>query len=540
MKPEFAALNPNRKMPVLEDDGFLLWESNAIMQYLASKRPEAGLWPANPRHQADVSRWQCWELAHWERACGTLVFERFVKGRFGQGDPDPGEVARGERDFHQVAQVLDQHLRGRDWLVGRGLTLADVSVGAWLTVAQYGRYPMAEYKEIARWSRGLEALPAWQKATVPPARVAPRGPRASSSQPGRVRGKMRPRCPCPSRDRKRRSVLQELLPRVQDPAVTRREEALVREMLETSLKLLRDSTSIGDLKILNAALRELRYAFKVFAPYRGVRKVSVFGSARTPPGDPAYRTAAEFSREIASRGYMIVTGGGHGIMRACQEGAGRERSFGVNIRLPFEQDAERVHPGRSEARDLPLLLHPQADVHEGGGRHRALPGRVRNPRRGLRSAHADADGKDEPRADRLPRRTPRHLLEDLAPVRERPPAAPRPDLGRGPVALQDDDQHPGGGRGDHHLLPRVPLVAVRRSRLGDPAEPPRCRSRWCEDLAREFAPLVAEGAIEQRDALPEEHETEPELDHLPRLVFAARRTAFGLRRRLIDRLNRDG
>jgi len=168
MKPEFAALNPNRKMPVLEDDGFLLWESNAIMQYLASKRPEAGLWPANPRNQADVSRWQCWELAHWERACGTLVFERFVKGRFGQGDPDPNEVARGERDFHQVAQVLDEHLRGRDWLVGRGLTLADVSVAAWLTVAQYGHYPMAEYKEIARWYRGLEALPAWQKATVQP------------------------------------------------------------------------------------------------------------------------------------------------------------------------------------------------------------------------------------------------------------------------------------------------------------------------------------------------------------------------------------
>src|SRR4029077_12218698 len=128
MNPEFAALNPNRKMPVLEDDGFLLWESNAIMQYLASKRPEAGLWPANPRHQADVSRWQCWELAHWERACGTLVFERFVKGRFGQGDPDPNEVARGERDFHQVAQVLDEHLRGRGWLGGRRLTAGGVFV----------------------------------------------------------------------------------------------------------------------------------------------------------------------------------------------------------------------------------------------------------------------------------------------------------------------------------------------------------------------------------------------------------------------------
>ena len=197
MKPEFAALNPNRKMPVLEDDGFLLWESNAIMQYLASKRPEAGSGRRTPG-QADVSRWQCWELAHWERACGTLVFERFVKGRFGQGDPDPGEVARGERDFHQVAQVLDHHLRGRDWLVGRGLTLADVSVGAWLTVAQYGRYPMAEYKEIARWYRGLEALPAWQRATVPPPRIALTGAaRRVPRNRGRVRGKMRPRCPGP-------------------------------------------------------------------------------------------------------------------------------------------------------------------------------------------------------------------------------------------------------------------------------------------------------------------------------------------------------
>jgi glutathione S-transferase len=120
MRPEFAALNPNRRMPVLEDDGFVLWESNAIMQYLASKRPEAGLWPSEARRQADVSRWQCWELAHWERACGTLVFERFVKGRFGQGDPDPDEVARGERDFHQVAQILDQHLRGCEWLVEGG------------------------------------------------------------------------------------------------------------------------------------------------------------------------------------------------------------------------------------------------------------------------------------------------------------------------------------------------------------------------------------------------------------------------------------
>src|SRR5262245_2090272 len=167
MKPEFLALNPNHRMPVLEDDGLVLWESNAIMQYLASKRPESGLWPSDPKRQADVSRWQCWELAHWDPACGTLLFEHFVKGRFGQGDPDPAQIARGERDFHQFATVLNQHLRGREWLAGRVLTVADFSVGCWLTCAQLGKFPLGGYAEIGRWHRGLEALPAWQKATVP-------------------------------------------------------------------------------------------------------------------------------------------------------------------------------------------------------------------------------------------------------------------------------------------------------------------------------------------------------------------------------------
>src|ERR1700751_1312812 len=76
---QFVALNPNRKMPVMEDDGFVLWESNAIMQYLASKKPDVGLLPLDPRHRADVSRWQFWEVAHWDPACATLIFERLLK-----------------------------------------------------------------------------------------------------------------------------------------------------------------------------------------------------------------------------------------------------------------------------------------------------------------------------------------------------------------------------------------------------------------------------------------------------------------------------
>jgi len=162
LKPEFAALNPNRKMPVLEDDGFVLWESNAIIQYLAAKSGDQGLWPSEPRRQADVSRWQCWELAHWGPACGTLVFERFVKQFFGQGDPTPSEVARGEEEFHRYADVLNTHLARRSWLVGDAVTLADMSVGAWLVYSQY--YPVERYGEILRWYEGLAALPAWRKA----------------------------------------------------------------------------------------------------------------------------------------------------------------------------------------------------------------------------------------------------------------------------------------------------------------------------------------------------------------------------------------
>src|SRR5581483_8958990 len=128
-KPAFRALNPNGKMPVLEDDGFVLWESNAIMQYLAAKAGDRALWPSEPRRQADVSRWQCWELAHWGPAAGTLVFERFVKALFGQGGPTPSEVERGEREFHQYAAVLDLHLRQREWLAGDAVTLADMTVG---------------------------------------------------------------------------------------------------------------------------------------------------------------------------------------------------------------------------------------------------------------------------------------------------------------------------------------------------------------------------------------------------------------------------
>ena len=132
LRPEFLRLNPNHETPTLEDGDVVLWESNAIMQYLAGMVPGNALWwPAEPRVRCDISRWQCWELAHWHgQACGPLVFENIVKGVLGEGDPDPAVVARAETSLHRFAAVLDGHLKGRQWLVGSGVTLADFAVAA--------------------------------------------------------------------------------------------------------------------------------------------------------------------------------------------------------------------------------------------------------------------------------------------------------------------------------------------------------------------------------------------------------------------------
>jgi hypothetical protein len=120
------------------------------------------------------------------------------------------------------------------------------------------------------------------------------------------------------------------------------EKDLLQEMMTTVIRLRDEGVERGELKIINTALKELRYAFKVFSPYRSVRKVAIFGSARTRKGTPLYRQARDFAREITARGWMVITGGATGIMNAGNEGAGREKSFGVNIRLPFEQEANPV------------------------------------------------------------------------------------------------------------------------------------------------------------------------------------------------------
>ena len=112
MNPEFVALNPNKRMPVLEDDGFVLWESNAILHYLASKKPESGLWPTDVKRQADVLRWLSWEAAHWTPACTPMAFERVVKKLSGQGDPDLGGSRQRREAVPPICGGAERTLEG--------------------------------------------------------------------------------------------------------------------------------------------------------------------------------------------------------------------------------------------------------------------------------------------------------------------------------------------------------------------------------------------------------------------------------------------
>jgi glutathione S-transferase len=177
-RPEFAALNPNKRMPVIEEDDWVLWESNAILFYLACKRPDAGLWPSGVRQQADVMRWLAWESSHWDPAWDILLTERVKKSFFisresgrrtaGRTDapqpPDAARIAEGERYVRELAAILDSHLSGRNWLVAERSTIADFALAAWMPAAASVGLPLTNYDAVARWYDRVAALPGWREA----------------------------------------------------------------------------------------------------------------------------------------------------------------------------------------------------------------------------------------------------------------------------------------------------------------------------------------------------------------------------------------
>ncbi len=165
--PEFLKLNPTGRTPVLQDGDFVLWESTAIMQYLASQVPNT-LWPEDGKSRADIMRWQSWQLAHWYPACQPLQYENFFKPLLQLGDPDRHVIEQATEQFHKAAIALDTHLAERKFLVNDSLTLADFSVASDLTYAIQGRFPLENYPHIRSWYTRIEQLPAWEK-------TAPRG-----------------------------------------------------------------------------------------------------------------------------------------------------------------------------------------------------------------------------------------------------------------------------------------------------------------------------------------------------------------------------
>jgi glutathione S-transferase len=161
--PKYLKLNPNHKVPVLQDEDFTLWESYAIMQYLADKTPQQTIYPVDVSARADVNRWLFWCAQHFAPAVGVLNWENSIKAMIGLGGPDPAEVKRGEQQFIEFGGVLDAHLTERDWICGGTLTLADMAIAAPLADISRAKLPIDGFSNIQRWFAAVRALDAWKQ-----------------------------------------------------------------------------------------------------------------------------------------------------------------------------------------------------------------------------------------------------------------------------------------------------------------------------------------------------------------------------------------
>jgi uncharacterized protein (TIGR00730 family) len=310
----------------------------------------------------------------------------------------------------------------------------------------------------------------------------------------------------------------------------------LEEMIHTTLRLIRNQTSRGDVKILNAALRELVYAFRIFAPYRGTRKVTIFGSARIAEDAPEYRQAAAFARNMSTRGWMVITGAGEGIMKAGQDGAGRDQSFGVNIRLPFEQTANEIIQNDAKlitfryffTRKLVFVKETDAIALFPGGfgtmdeafETLTLLQTGKSPL--LPLVCVDWEGGDYWRTwDAYIRGTllARGLIadEDLSLYR----VTDRVDQATNEILTFYRNYH-----SSRYVGNRLVLRLHR-------APAPEVVAR----LENEFRDIFAEGGFSVGPALPEEEAEDSALAELPRFTFIFNRRSFGRLRQLIDELN---
>lgn len=163
---EYLQKNPAGKVPTLDDDGLVLWESNAIMAYLADKKPQANLYPTDARARAQVNQWLFWESAHFGVAAITLTWERVMKQAFMQQPADPALAAQGERDWSRYAAILNGQLEGREYVAG-ALSIADFALASIVVHREAAGIDMKPYRHLQNWVDRMEARESFQK-TKPP------------------------------------------------------------------------------------------------------------------------------------------------------------------------------------------------------------------------------------------------------------------------------------------------------------------------------------------------------------------------------------
>lgn len=162
---EYTAVNPNQSIPAMVDGDFTLWESNAMLQYAADKQSDAAHYPTDARSRADINRWHLWEASAWFPTCYVYIVENVVKPILGD-QPDASILANESARFSQMASILDNRLAGKDFIMGRQVTIADIAVAAPMHIHSFQKLPLDDFGNVRAWIQRVEALPCWQETDV--------------------------------------------------------------------------------------------------------------------------------------------------------------------------------------------------------------------------------------------------------------------------------------------------------------------------------------------------------------------------------------